>query len=79
MSEKDHEYKHVHLHKHILIACQNELARAEAEFIMNTDNQYIVPTSGNPLRGITIPNDIFNTNFAIVITIFIINARTSTI
>jgi DNA-directed RNA polymerase I subunit RPA1 len=31
---------------------QNELARAEANFICNTDNQYIVPTSGNPLRGL---------------------------
>jgi DNA-directed RNA polymerase I subunit RPA1 len=31
---------------------QNDLARAEANFIMNTDNQYIVPTSGNPLRGL---------------------------
>ena len=31
---------------------QNELARAEATLICNTDNQYIVPTSGNPLRGL---------------------------
>jgi len=31
---------------------QNELARAEAYDIANTDNQYIVPTSGNPLRGL---------------------------
>ncbi|KAK6908242.1 hypothetical protein I203_102243 [Kwoniella mangroviensis CBS 8507] len=31
---------------------QNEVARAEAKFIANTDNQYLVPTSGNPLRGL---------------------------
>ncbi|TRM68131.1 hypothetical protein BD626DRAFT_555014 [Schizophyllum amplum] len=31
---------------------QNEVARAEATFIANTDNQYLVPTSGNPLRGL---------------------------
>lgn len=31
---------------------QNELARAEASFIANTDNQYIVPTSGKPIRGL---------------------------
>ncbi|KAG2223195.1 hypothetical protein INT45_011541 [Circinella minor] len=31
---------------------QNEIARAEASFIANTDNQYLVPTSGNPLRGL---------------------------
>ncbi len=31
---------------------QSELARAEAYYICNTDNQYIVPTSGNPLRGL---------------------------
>ncbi|KAL0567638.1 hypothetical protein V5O48_014357 [Marasmius crinis-equi] len=31
---------------------QNQVARAEAEMISNTDNQYLVPTSGNPLRGL---------------------------
>jgi DNA-directed RNA polymerase I subunit RPA1 len=31
---------------------QSELARAEANFICNTDNQYIGPTSGTPLRGL---------------------------
>ncbi|BFZ55031.1 hypothetical protein PYCC9005_002069 [Savitreella phatthalungensis] len=31
---------------------QNEVARAEAQLIANTDNQYLVPTSGNPLRGL---------------------------
>ena len=31
---------------------QDELSRAEATIICNTDNQYIVPTSGNPLRGL---------------------------
>ncbi|EJD01575.1 beta and beta-prime subunits of DNA dependent RNA-polymerase [Fomitiporia mediterranea MF3/22] len=31
---------------------QNELARSEAMFIANTDNQYLVPTSGKPLRGL---------------------------
>ena len=29
---------------------QNELARAEAYMIANTDNQYLVPTDGKPLR-----------------------------
>ena len=28
------------------------MARAEAAFIANTDNQYLVPTSGKPLRGL---------------------------
>ncbi|WOO77423.1 DNA-directed RNA polymerase I subunit rpa1 [Vanrija pseudolonga] len=31
---------------------QNEVARAEAMMIANTDNQYLVPTSGGPLRGL---------------------------
>ncbi|CAM0140636.1 hypothetical protein VKS41_006661 [Umbelopsis sp. WA50703] len=31
---------------------QNEIARAEATLIANTDNQYLVPTSGSPLRGL---------------------------
>ncbi|TFY66559.1 hypothetical protein EVG20_g4537, partial [Dentipellis fragilis] len=31
---------------------QNEVARAEAMYIANTDNQYLVPTSGKPLRGL---------------------------
>ncbi|KAK1231823.1 hypothetical protein PQX77_005037 [Marasmius sp. AFHP31] len=31
---------------------QNQVARAEAEMLSNTDNQYLVPTSGNPLRGL---------------------------
>ncbi|KZT13040.1 beta and beta-prime subunits of DNA dependent RNA-polymerase [Laetiporus sulphureus 93-53] len=31
---------------------QNQVARAEAMFIANTDNQYLVPTSGKPLRGL---------------------------
>ncbi|TFK71780.1 beta and beta-prime subunits of DNA dependent RNA-polymerase [Pluteus cervinus] len=31
---------------------QNQVARAEAMFLANTDNQYLVPTSGNPLRGL---------------------------
>lgn len=31
---------------------QDEISRAEANLICNTDNQYIVPTSGNPLRGL---------------------------
>ncbi|KAJ3615707.1 hypothetical protein Zmor_012367 [Zophobas morio] len=31
---------------------QSEHARAEAYFIANTDNQYLVPTSGAPLRGL---------------------------
>lgn len=31
---------------------ENQVARAEATMIANTDNQYLVPTSGNPLRGL---------------------------
>jgi DNA-directed RNA polymerase I subunit RPA1 len=31
---------------------QNSLARAEAYNIANTDNQYLGPTNGNPLRGL---------------------------
>ncbi|KAL8286881.1 hypothetical protein RQP46_003887 [Phenoliferia psychrophenolica] len=31
---------------------QSHLAQAEARLIANTDNQYLVPTSGNPLRGL---------------------------
>ena len=31
---------------------ENHIARAEADFIANTDNQYLVPTSGKPLRGL---------------------------
>lgn len=31
---------------------ENELARSETMFLANTDNQYLVPTSGKPLRGL---------------------------
>lgn len=31
---------------------ENPVAQAEARFIANTDNQYLVPTSGKPLRGL---------------------------
>ena len=31
---------------------ENQVARAEAYYIANTDNQYLVPTSGKPLRGL---------------------------
>lgn len=31
---------------------QSELAKAEARIICNTDNQYIVPKDGSPLRGL---------------------------
>lgn len=31
---------------------QSQMARAECYNIANTDNQYLVPTSGNPLRGL---------------------------
>ncbi len=31
---------------------QNDIARAESEFIAKTDLQYIVPTDGSPLRGL---------------------------
>lgn len=31
---------------------ENHVARAEAMMIANTDNQYLVPTSGNPIRGL---------------------------
>jgi DNA-directed RNA polymerase beta' subunit len=36
----------------IRILIENHIARAEAELIANTDNQYLVPTSGKPLRGL---------------------------
>lgn len=35
-----------------LIRAENQIARAEALQIANTDNQYLVPTSGEPLRGL---------------------------
>lgn len=31
---------------------ESQLARAEATYIANTDDQYLVPTSGKPLRGL---------------------------
>lgn len=31
---------------------ENHVARAEAMMIANTNNQYLVPTSGNPIRGL---------------------------
>lgn len=31
---------------------ENQVARAEAMLIANTENQYLVPTSGKPLRGL---------------------------
>jgi DNA-directed RNA polymerase beta' subunit len=31
---------------------ENQVARAEAMFITNTEQQYLVPTSGKPLRGL---------------------------
>ncbi|KAJ7792388.1 hypothetical protein B0H14DRAFT_2205245, partial [Mycena olivaceomarginata] len=31
---------------------QNQVSRAEAMMIANTDNQYLVPTSRNPLHGL---------------------------
>ena len=31
---------------------QNHIARQEAYSISNTENQYINPTSGNPIRGL---------------------------
>ena len=31
---------------------ENQVARAEGMMIANTDNQYLVPTSGKPLRGL---------------------------
>jgi DNA-directed RNA polymerase I subunit RPA1 len=34
------------------IITENQIARAEAMYIANTDNQYLVPTSGKPLRGL---------------------------
>ncbi|KAI6105879.1 hypothetical protein F5141DRAFT_1126540 [Pisolithus sp. B1] len=34
------------------IISENQVARAEATYIANTDNQYLVPTSGKPLRGL---------------------------
>lgn len=34
------------------ISTESQVARAEAYYIANTDNQYLVPTSGKPLRGL---------------------------
>ena len=34
------------------LGAENQVARAEAMLIANTDNQYLVPTSGKPLRGL---------------------------
>jgi DNA-directed RNA polymerase I subunit RPA1 len=31
---------------------QNQLTRAEAQYIANANEQYIVPTDGTPLRGL---------------------------
>lgn len=31
---------------------QNELAKAEANLLAFTDEQYLVPTNGKPLRGL---------------------------
>ena len=41
-------YQHICLPSHL----ENHVARAEAMMIANTDNQYLVPTSGNPIRGL---------------------------
>ena len=41
----DGDEMNVHFH-------QSELARAEGYFIANTDNQYLAPTDGSPLRGL---------------------------
>lgn len=34
------------------LLAQNELAKAEAELLAFTDEQYLVPTNGKPLRGL---------------------------
>lgn len=39
---------------------QNELAKAETRMICNTDNQYIVPKDGSPLRGLIMVLTIFD-------------------
>jgi DNA-directed RNA polymerase beta' subunit len=36
----------------LIVYLENQVARAEAMLIANTDNQYLVPTSGKPLRGL---------------------------
>ena len=36
---------------------QEELGRAEAYEIVNADQQYVVPTSGDPIRGLIQVND----------------------
>lgn len=36
----------------LILSPENQVARAEAMMIANTDNQYLVPTSGKPLRGL---------------------------
>jgi DNA-directed RNA polymerase beta' subunit len=40
------------LHLLVFTDAENQVARAEAMLIANTDNQYLVPTSGKPLRGL---------------------------
>lgn len=34
------------------VLMQNEVAKAEAHLLAFTDEQYLVPTSGRPLRGL---------------------------
>lgn len=42
------------LSSHLLLisGSEGEIARSEAMHLANTDNQYLVPTSGKPLRGL---------------------------
>lgn len=39
-------------HLGLILSEENQVARAEAMLIANTENQYLVPTSGKPLRGL---------------------------
>lgn len=43
---------HVHACLNERTCVQNEVARAEANLLAFTDEQYLVPTNGKPLRGL---------------------------
>ena len=45
-------YPYVYLWQLLRSIAENQVARAEAYYIANTDNQYLVLTSGKPLRGL---------------------------
>ena len=48
---------------------QDEISRAEAYNIVNANEQYIVPTSGDPIRGLI---QVQNVHFLGILEIFIV-------